>query len=110
MQQVSLVIGSLGCTPNFGTIKAMGECLHGLFWRSTYVKKYPLDFIFEKDVAIDRHSDIYKAQKFIEKIQIIHQKVQEELEKSQRKYKERHDKHRFDHKFRFDQRKYAKGR
>ena len=43
--------------------------------------------------------NIDKAWKFIEKIQIIHQQVQEQLEKSERKYKERHDKHRVDHKF-----------
>ena len=61
--------------------------------------KFPLDFIFEKDVAIYGHSDIEKAKKFIEKIQIIHQQVQEQLEKSHKKYKERHDKHRVDHKF-----------
>ena len=36
---------------------------------------------------------------FIERIQLIHQQVQEQLEKSQGKYKERHDKHRVDHKF-----------
>ena len=57
-------------------------------------------WVFSKiDVAIDGHSDIDKARKFIEKIQMIHQQVQEKLEKSQIKYKERRDKHRFDHKF-----------
>jgi hypothetical protein len=61
--------------------------------------KSPLDFILEKDVAIDGHSDIDKARMFIERIQLIHQQVQEQLEKSQGKYKERHDKHRVDHKF-----------
>ena len=45
-----------------------------------YLPKYPLYFIFGKDVAIDGHSDIDKARKFIEKNQIIHQ-VQEHLEK-----------------------------
>ena len=64
-----------------------------------YFPKSPLDFIFGKDVAIDGHSDIDKAQKFIEQIQIIHQQVQEQLEKSQSKYKESHEKHRVDHKF-----------
>ena len=64
-----------------------------------YLPKFPLDFIFGKDVVIDGHSDIYKTRKFIEKIQIIHQQVQEQLEKSQRNYKERHEKHRVDHKF-----------
>jgi hypothetical protein len=61
--------------------------------------KSPLDFILEKDVAIDGHSDIDKARMFIERIQLIHQQVQEQLVKSQGKYKERHDKHRIDHKF-----------
>ena len=67
--------------------------------RFGYLPKSPLDFIFEKDVAINGHSDIDKARNFIEQIQIIHQQVQEQLEKSQRKYKERHEKHRVDHKF-----------
>ena len=50
-------------------------------------------------MAIDGHSDIDKARMFIERIQLIHQQVQEQLEKSQGKYKERHDKHIIDHKF-----------
>ena len=43
------------------------------------------------DVA---NNDIYKAKKFIEQIQLIHQTVQEQLENIQGKYKARHDKHR----------------
>ena len=58
-----------------------------------------LDFIFGKDVAIDVHRYIDKAKKFIEQVQLIHQTVQDWLEKSQGKYKARHDKHRVDHKF-----------
>ena len=50
-----------------------------------YLPKSPLDFIFGKDVEIGGHSDIHKAQNFIEKIQMIHQQVQEHLEKSQSK-------------------------
>ena len=61
--------------------------------------KSPLDFILEKDVSIDGHNDIDKAHMFIEIIHLIHQQVQEQLEKSQGKYKERHDKHIIDHKF-----------
>jgi len=38
---------------------------------------YPLDFIFGKDVAIESHSDIDTERKFIEQIQLVHQKVQE---------------------------------
>ena len=34
-----------------------------------YLPKSPLDFILEKDVAVGGHSDIDKANKFIEKIQ-----------------------------------------
>jgi len=55
-----------------------------------------LDFIFEKDVAIEGHSDIDKARKFIGKIQLIHHTMQEQLEKSQSRYKARHG---IDHKF-----------
>ena len=40
-----------------------------------------------------------KATKFIEQIQEIHQAVQEQLERSQAKYKARHDKHRIEHSF-----------
>lgn len=55
-----------------------------------------MDFIFEKYVSIDGHSDIEKARRSIEKIQLAHQRVQEQLEKSPGKYKTRH---RVDHKF-----------
>ena len=58
-----------------------------------YFPKSPLDFIFGKDVSIDGHSDIDRAKKLIEQIQLMHQMVQEQLEKSQAKYKTRHDKH-----------------
>jgi hypothetical protein len=64
-----------------------------------YLPKSPLDFIFGKYVAIDGHYDIDRAKKFIEKIQLVHQMVQEQLEKKQAKYKTRHDTHRVDHSF-----------
>jgi hypothetical protein len=59
--------------------------------------KYPLDFIFGKDIVIDGQYDIDRAKKFIEQIQLVHQMVQEQLENNQAKYKTRHDKHRVDH-------------
>ena len=40
-----------------------------------------------------------KATQFIEKIQHIHQQVQDILQKSNDKYKQRHDQHRVPHKF-----------
>ena len=64
-----------------------------------YLQKSPLDFISWKDVAIDGLNDIDKANKFIEKIQLIHQTVQDQLEKIQGKYKARHERHRVDHNF-----------
>ena len=64
-----------------------------------YFPKSPLDFIFGKDVSIDGHLDIDRAKKFIEQIQLVHQMVQEKLEKIQAKYKKRHDKHRVNHSF-----------
>jgi hypothetical protein len=64
-----------------------------------YLPKSPLYFVFGKDIAVDRHSDVEKATKFIERIQLIHQAIQEQLEKSQAKYKVRHDMHRVDHQF-----------
>ena len=66
-----------------------------------YLRGSPLDFIFEKYVAIDGHSDIDKARNFIEQIQLIHHIVKEQHEKSQSSYKARHDKHCVDHKFQF---------
>jgi hypothetical protein len=43
--------------------------------------------------------DADKAIRFIEKIQHIHQQVQDILQKSNDKYKQRHDQHRVPHKF-----------
>jgi hypothetical protein len=64
-----------------------------------YFPKSPLDFIFGKDIVVDGKYDIDRVEKFIEQIQSIHQVVQEKLEKSQAKYKTRHEKHRVDHSF-----------
>lgn len=64
-----------------------------------FTPRSPLDFVFGKDIAVDGLSDVDKATKFIEQIQEIHQGVQEQLEKSQAKYKARHDKHRMEHSF-----------
>jgi hypothetical protein len=64
-----------------------------------YLPKYHLDFIFGKDVSIDGHYDIDRENNFIEQIQLVHQMVQEQLEKSQAKYKTRHDKHCVNHSF-----------
>lgn len=46
-----------------------------------YFPKSYLDFILEKDVAINGHCDIDKVCMFIERTQLIHQQVQEQLEK-----------------------------
>eukprot|EP00253_Pinus_taeda_P019058 PITA_19058 len=37
-----------------------------------FTLKFPLDFVFGKDIAVDGHSDADKATKFIEQIQEIH--------------------------------------
>ena len=50
-----------------------------------YLPKSPLDLIFGMDVAIDSHNGIDNSKKFIGKIQLIHQIVQDHLEKSQGK-------------------------
>ena len=42
---------------------------------SGFIPKSPLDFFFGKDIAVDGHSDVDKATKFIEQIQEIHQEV-----------------------------------
>ena len=67
-----------------------------MFWLFSHVA---FRFYLLKDIAIDGQYDIDRAEKFIEQIQSIHQMVQEQLEKSQAKYKTRHDKHRVDHSF-----------
>ena len=40
-----------------------------------FTPRSPLDFLFGKDIAVDGHSDVDKATKFIEQIQEIHQAV-----------------------------------
>ena len=47
-----------------------------------YLPKSNLDLIFWKHVTIDGHSDIEKAKRFIEQIQLVYKVVQEQLEKS----------------------------
>lgn len=64
-----------------------------------YFPKFPLDFIFGKNIVVNGHSDVDKAKKFIEQIRLVHQRVQEQLEKTKAKYKARHEKHRVDHDF-----------
>ncbi|MCY6488247.1 hypothetical protein, partial [Actinobacillus pleuropneumoniae] len=56
-------------------------------------------FFFDKDTIVDGHNEVEKETRFIEQIQEIHQAVQEQPEKSQAKYKARHDKHRMEHSF-----------
>jgi len=58
-----------------------------------------LDFVFGKDTTVEGHNDVDRETRFIEQIQEIHQAVQEQLEKSQAKYKARHDKHQMEHSF-----------
>jgi hypothetical protein len=50
-----------------------------------YLPKSPLDFIFGKDIVINGQYDIDRANKFIDQIQLVHQMVQEQLEKRQAK-------------------------
>ena len=56
-----------------------------------------MDFVFGKYIAVDGHSDVDKATKFIEQIQEIHQVVEEQPERIQAKYKAWHDKHQVEH-------------
>ena len=51
----------------------------------------------KKDVAI--YGNMEKAKEFIEQLQMVHHRVQDQLEKGKRKYKARHGKHHVDHKF-----------
>jgi hypothetical protein len=54
-------------------------------------------FSFGEASEENRHDDMDKDERFIQRIQHVHQVVQEQLAKSQAKYKARHDKHRVDH-------------
>lgn len=54
--------------------------------------------IEQQDEEETRDTKVTRANKFIERIRQIHLKVKEQLEKSQAKYKARHDKHRREHK------------
>lgn len=53
----------------------------------------------KKDVANNINMD--KAKEFIERIQMVHQTVQEKLKKVKGKYTEMHDKNHGDHKLQF---------
>jgi hypothetical protein len=64
-----------------------------------YLPKSLMEFVFREPSKEDGNDDIDKAKKFIQNIQQVHQAVQEQLEKSQAKYKTRHGKHRVDHQF-----------
>ena len=86
---------------------AYNQAKHSSIQRSPFETYYgftprsPLDFVFGKEIAVDGHSDVDKVAKFIEQIQEIHKAVQEQLEKSQAKYKARHDKRQMEHSFQF---------
>jgi hypothetical protein len=67
-----------------------------------YLPKLPMEFSFGETNKEDGHDDMGKAKRFIQKIQQVHQSVQEQLEKIQAKYKARHEKHRVDHQFEVD--------
>ena len=58
-----------------------------------------MEFVFGEAGHEDGKNDTDKAKRFIQKIQHVHQAVQEQLEKSQANYKARHDKHQVDHQF-----------
>ncbi|XP_059070907.1 uncharacterized protein LOC131861613 [Cryptomeria japonica] len=58
-----------------------------------------MEFSFGKDDVEDGRHDAKKALQFIQKVQAVHQEVEAQLEKSQAKYKARHDKHCIDHHF-----------
>ena len=64
-----------------------------------YLPKNPLDLNYGREVDSSASKDEDKARRFIQRVQQVHQAVQEQLEKSQAQYKARHDKHRVDHQF-----------
>jgi len=60
---------SYNCAKHSSTQRSPFETYFGFIPRS------PLDFVFEKDIAVAGHSDVDKATRFIEQIQEIHQEV-----------------------------------
>ena len=64
-----------------------------------YLPKSPMNFVFSHKTKEDGYDNAKKAMRFIQKTKKMHKVVQEHLEKSQAKYKMRHDKHRADHHF-----------
>jgi hypothetical protein len=56
-----------------------------------YLPKSPMDFSFREASKEDGKDDVDKAKRFIQRIQQVHEVVQEQLEKIQAKYKTRHE-------------------
>jgi len=75
--------------------------LHKYFLWSCFVlfSKSLLDFIFGKDISVDGHSDVDEAKHSVEQMKLVHQRVQEKLEKIKTNYKVSHDKNWVDHDF-----------
>jgi hypothetical protein len=61
-----------------------------------------MEFVFGEEGKEEGQDDVDKDKRFIQKIQHVHQAVQEQLEKIQSKYKAMHEKHRVDHHFEAD--------
>lgn len=64
-----------------------------------YLPKSPMDFLFGEEAQEDEHGNVNKRIKFIQRIDKIHEAVEDQLEISQAKYKMCHDKHEVDHHF-----------
>jgi hypothetical protein len=58
-----------------------------------------MELFFGEEGKVDGQDDTYKAKRFIQNIQQVHQAIQEQFEKSQAKYKENRDKNQVDHQF-----------
>lgn len=63
-------------------------------------KPISLYHLGKNDVTSDSNMD--KAKDFIERIQMVHQTMQEQIDKVKGKYIEKHDKNRGDHKIKFN--------
>lgn len=63
---------------------------------------------FGREEDSSEKNDRDKVWKFVQQIQMIHEEVQEKLEKSQAHYKAQHDKHRVGHKFQVGDRVWLK--
>ncbi|OMP09092.1 hypothetical protein COLO4_05809 [Corchorus olitorius] len=88
---------------HFGIHKTVANLQRYVYWPNMlndvthYIRGCSICSVMETETGGDIQESV--ALKFVQKIQLVHKQVEEQLIKAQAKYKERHDKHRVDHSF-----------